>query len=65
MKLFADNLVRINENDLKNYVKLKENSDIDGGDFVHIGDDIYAELSDGNIICKQKVTKFNTFLRKK
>lgn len=65
MKLFADNLVRIDEKEMTKYTKLKEGADIDPGDLVHIFDDIYAKLSDGNIVCKTKTSKFNLVLRKK
>jgi hypothetical protein len=65
MKLFADNLVRVEEKEMTKYTKLKEGSDIDPGDLLHIFDDIYAIIGEGNIVCKSKVTKFNIVLRKK
>ena len=65
MKLFAENLVKINESDTKNYTKLKETSDIKPGDYLHIYDDIYAQIGKGNLLVKEKVNKYNTFLRKK
>ena len=65
MKLFADNLIRIDEKEMAQYTKLKEGSDIDPGDLIYIFDDIYAILGKGNIICKSKVTKFNIVMRKK
>lgn len=65
MKLFADNLVIVDKKEITKYIKLKEESDIDPGDLIHIFDDIYAKINTGSIICKSKVNKFNTVLRKK
>jgi len=65
MKLFAENLIKIDESDTKNYTKLKETSDIKVGDCVHIYDDIYAQVGKGNLLLKEKVNKYNTILRKK
>ena len=65
MKLFAENLIKIDESDTKNYIKLKETSDIKVGDYVHIFDDIYAQVGKGNLLLKEKVNKYNTILRKK
>ena len=65
MKLFAENLIKIDSSDISEYTKLKETSDIRPGDCVHIFDDIYAKLSKGHFLVKEKVNKHNTFLRKK
>lgn len=61
----ADNVVEINDSELKKYSKLKEGTKIEVGDFVHVYDNIYAKLSKGSIICKENVNKYNTILRKK
>lgn len=65
MRKFAENLVDIKESNLSNYKKLKEGEDIKYGDFLHIDEETYAEISKGSIICKQKVSKNITILRKK
>ena len=65
MKLFAENLTKISESDIKYYTKLKETSDIKAGDYVLIFDDIYAQIGKGNLLVKEKVNKYNTILRKK
>jgi hypothetical protein len=65
MRKFAENLVDIKESNVSNYKKLKEGEDIKSGDYLHIYEDTYAEIGKGNIICKQKVSKNITILRKK
>lgn len=65
MRKFADNLVDIKESNVSNYKKLKEGEDIKSGDYLHIDEDTYAEIGKGNIVCKQKVSKNITILRKK
>jgi len=55
----ADNIVEVQESELKKYTKLKE------GDLVNVYDNTYAELSKGSRVCKEAVNKFNTILRKK
>lgn len=65
MRKFAENLVDIKESNVSNYKKLKEGEDIKSGDYLHIDEDMYAEIGKGNIICKQKVSKNITILRKK
>lgn len=65
MRKFADNLVDIKESNVSNYKKLKEGDDIKSGDYLHIDEDMYAEIGKGNIVCKQKVSKNITILRKK
>jgi hypothetical protein len=61
----ADNIVEIQESELKKYTKLKEGSKIEDGDLVNVYDNTYAELSKGSRVCKESVNKFNTILRKK
>ena len=65
MRKFAENLVDIKESTLSNYKKLKEGEDIKSGDYLHIDEETYAEIGKGNIICKHKVSKNITVLRKK
>jgi hypothetical protein len=65
MRKFAENLVDIKESNVSNYKKLKEGDEIKSGDYLHIYEDTYAEIGKGNIICKQKVSKNITILRKK
>ena len=65
MRKFAENLVEIKESNLSNYKKLKDGEDIKSGDYLHIDEDTYAEIGKGNIVCKQKVSKNITILRKK
>ena len=61
----ADNVVEIEESELKKYTKLKEGIKIEPNDCVHIYDNFYAKLSKGSIVCKEVVNKNNTILRKK
>ena len=61
----ADNIVEVQESELKKYTKLKEGSNIEEGDLVNVYDNTYAELSKGSRVCKESVNKFNTILRKK
>ncbi len=65
MRKFAENLVDIKESTLSNYKKLKEGEDIKSGDYLHIDEETYAEIGKGNIVCKHKVSKNITILRKK
>jgi hypothetical protein len=61
----ADNIVEIEEVELKKYTKLKEGTKIESGDLVYIYDNYYAKLSKGSRVCKEVINKFNTILRKK
>ena len=61
----ADNIVEVQESELKKYTKLKEGSIIEEGDLVNVYDNTYAELSKGSRVCKETVNKYNTILRKK
>jgi hypothetical protein len=61
----ADNIVEIQESELKKYTKLKEGTKIEDDDLVNVYDNTYAQLSKGNILCKHTVNKFNTILRVK
>ena len=61
----ADNIVEVQESELKKYIKLKEGSKIEEGDLVNVYDNTYVELSKGSRVCKEVVNKFNTILRKK
>ena len=61
----ADNIVEIQESELKKYTKLKEGTKIEDDDLVNVYDNTYAQLSKGNILCKHTVNKFNTILRLK
>ena len=61
----ADNVVEIEESELKKYTKLKEGIKIEPNDCVHIYDNFYAKLSKGSVVCKEVVNKNNTILRKK
>lgn len=65
MRKFAENLVDITESNKSKYTKLKEGEDIKSGDYLHIDEETYAEIGKGNIICKHKVSKNITVLRKK
>jgi hypothetical protein len=65
MRKFAENLVDIKDSNLSNFKKLKDGDDIKSGDYLHIDEQTYAEISKGSIICKQKVSKNITILRKK
>ena len=65
MRKFAENLVDIKESNVSNFKKLKEGEDIKSGDYLHIDEETYAEIGKGNIICKHKVSKNITILRKK
>ena len=65
MRKFAENLVDIKESNISNFKKLKEGDDIKSGDYLHIDEDTYAEIGKGSIVCKQKVSKNITILRKK
>ena len=60
-----DNIVEIEEVELKKYTKLKEGTKIEVNDLVHVYDNTYARLSKGSRVCKEVVNKFNTILRKK
>ena len=61
----ADNIVEIEEVELKKYTKLKEGTKIEVNDLVHVYDNTYARLNKGSRVCKEVVNKFNTILRKK
>ena len=61
----ADNIVEVQESELKKYTKLKEGSKIEDGDLVNVYDNTYAELSKGSCVCKEVVNKFNIILRAK
>jgi hypothetical protein len=61
----ADNIVEIQESELKKYTKLKEGTKIEDDDLVNVYDNTYAQLSKGNILCKHAVNKYNTILRVK
>lgn len=61
----ADNIVEVQESELKKYTKLKEGTKIEDDDLVNVYDNTYAQLSKGNILCKHTVNKFNTILRLK
>ena len=61
----ADNIVTLDQSDLKKYTTLKEGTKIEPNDLVHEYDDVYAKLSKGSVVCKQVVNKYNIILRKK
>ena len=61
----ADNIVEIEEVELKKYTKLKEGESIKSDDLVHIEENTYAKVGKGNILCKLTVNKYNTILRQK
>jgi len=61
----ADNIVTLDQSELKKYTTLKEGTKIEPNDLVQIYDDVYAKLSKGSVVCKQVVNKYNTILRKK
>jgi translation elongation factor P/translation initiation factor 5A len=61
----ADNIVEIEEVELKKYTKLKEGTKIESDDLVHIEENTYAKVGKGNILCKLTVNKYNTILRQK
>jgi hypothetical protein len=66
MKKIADNIVEIKDtdaNDQKKFVKVKEGSDFKAGDYVHILDTSYAEVSDKSILLKHRTS--GAVLRKK
>lgn len=59
------NIVKIKESDLKKYTKIKEGQDFKINDLIHLIDDEYVKILDGNILLTQKVNKYNVVLRKK
>lgn len=61
----ADNMVDIEEKDLKKYTKLKEGTKFEVGDLVNVYDNTYAKISKGSKLCKENVNKYNTVLRAK
>jgi hypothetical protein len=61
----ADNVVELTDKDIKKYTKLKEGEGIKSDDLVHIEENTYAKLGNGNILCKSTVNKYNTILRQK
>ena len=61
----ADNIVTLDQSELKKYTTLKEGTKIEPNDLVQVYDDVYAKLSKGSVVCKQVVNKYNTILRKK
>lgn len=60
-----DNLEVITETDMSKFKKLKEGEEIKSGDYLYIFDNIYAHIGKGNRITKEKVSKFDTVIRKK
>lgn len=65
MKKIEDNLVDIPTSNLSKYTKLKEGDEIKSGDFVHLYDNTYAELSKGHKLTRDKLNKHNIVLRSK
>jgi len=61
----ADNIVEIEEVELKKYTKLKEGESIKSDDLVHIEENTYAKVGKGTILCKFTANKYNTILREK
>ena len=61
----ADNIIELEEKDLKKYTKLKEGTKFEVGDLVNVYDSTYAKISKGSKLCKENVNKFNTVLRAK
>lgn len=61
----AANIVDIEDDSLKKYIKLKEGDKIQGGDFVHLYDTSYAKLSKDSLVCENPVNKYNIILRVK
>lgn len=61
----AKNIIRIEEKNLKKYIKLKEGDKFIVGDFIHLIGDEYVEICEGNILIKQKINKENSVFRKK
>jgi len=59
------NIVKINDKDLKKYNKVKVNDLYIAGDFLHIIDDDYAEISKDSKLLKMKVNDTNIVYRKK
>jgi len=59
------NIVKINDKDLKKYNKVKVNDPFIAGDFLHIIDDDYAEISKDSKLFKMKVSNTNIVYRKK
>ncbi len=61
----ADNIVEIQESELKKYTKLKEGIKFEVGDLVNVYDNTYAKITKGSILCKENVNKYNIVLREK
>lgn len=59
------NIVKLTPKKLKDYSKVKPGEDFRVGDLVHLIDEEYIKLSDGNILLKHKVNQYNTVFRKK
>lgn len=59
------NIVKINDKDLKKYTKVKVNDLYIAGDFLHIIDDDYAEISKDSKLLKMRVNDTNIVYRKK
>jgi hypothetical protein len=59
------NIVKLKPSNLKDYERVKTGSDFKVNDLVHLIDDEYVKISEGNIVLKQKVNQYNTVLRKK
>lgn len=59
------NIIKISDKDLKKYNKVKQNDFFNVGDFLHIIDDEYAEISKDSKLLKMKVNDSNIVYRKK
>lgn len=60
-----DNVLEISPTEQNKYKKLKEGEDIKPDDCINIFDDYFVMVTKGNKLCKEKVNKYNTILRKK
>ena len=59
------NIIELDESELKKYVAVRDGQNFLAGDVVHIHNNEYAVIGKKNILTKEKITKFNTVLRKK
>jgi len=58
------NIVKINDKDIRKYNKVKVGDLYIAGDFLHIIDDNYAEISKDSKLLKMKVNDTNIVYRK-
>lgn len=59
------NIMKISEKKIKDYFKVKENEFFQAGDLIHLIDDEYVKVLEGNPLLKTKVSIHSIVLRKK